>query len=67
MGGRYDDLANNTKLDSYATLDLRAEYRPAPAWRLQARLENLTDADYETAAYYNQPGRGLYLTLRYQP
>jgi vitamin B12 transporter len=30
-------------------------------------MENLFDADYETAAYYNQPGRGFYLTLRYEP
>lgn len=66
-GHRYDDLANTTRLDGYALVDLRAEYRPARAWRLQARLENLFDRDYETAATYNQPGRGLYLTLRWQP
>ena len=39
----------------------------AKGWRLQGRLENLFDADYETTAYYNQPGRGIYLTLRYEP
>lgn len=66
-GRRYDDLANTRRLGAYATVDLRAEYRPAKDWRLQARLENLFDADYETAYLYNQPGRGLYLTLRYEP
>ena len=66
-GRRYDDLANKQKLDGYATLDLRAEYRPAKDWRVQALLENLFDKDYETAYLYNQPGRGLYLTLRYAP
>ncbi len=66
-GRRYDDLANTRELDAYATLDLRAEYALAKDWRLQGRIENLFDTDYQTAAFYNQPGRGLYLTLRYQP
>ena len=67
VGRRYDDAANSRRLDPYATLDLRAEYAFTKAWRIQSRLENLFDADYETAAYYNQPGRGLYVTVRYEP
>ncbi len=65
----YDDAANtNTlKLDSYAVLDLRLSYRFNKLWLLQARIENLFDEAYETEAYYNQPGRGLYLTLHYRP
>lgn len=47
------------------TLDLRGEYRLSPAWRLQARLSNLLDADYQTVDGFNQPGRGAWLTLRY--
>ncbi len=66
-GKRYDDLANTRELGGYATIDLRAEYALTGDWRVQARVENLLDKDYETAAYYNQPGRSLYLTLRYQP
>lgn len=66
-GKRYDDLANTVELDPYATLDLRAEYAIQRDWRLQAKLINLFDADYETAAWYNQPGRGFLVTLRYQP
>ncbi len=66
-GKRYDDLANTRSLGGYATLDVRAEYSLAKDWRLQARIENLLDKDYETAAFFNQPGRSLYLTLRYQP
>jgi vitamin B12 transporter len=38
-----------------------------PDWRLQARIENLFDKDYETAYLFNQPGRSAWLTLRYQP
>ncbi|MEW5703547.1 MAG: TonB-dependent vitamin B12 receptor [Pseudomonadota bacterium] len=64
---RYDDLANTRKLDGYATVDLRAEYIIDKDWRLQARLENMLNKDYETAAFFNQPGRGLFVTLRYQP
>ena len=45
--------------------DLRGEYRLSPAWRLQARLSNLLDADYQTVDGFNQPGRGAWLTLRY--
>lgn len=63
----YDDLANTRALDGYATLDLRAEYRFAKHWRLQGRLRNLFDRDYETAAFYNQPGRSVFLILRYAP
>ncbi|MBS7661346.1 TonB-dependent vitamin B12 receptor [Pseudomonas lalucatii] len=65
-GQRYDDLANTRELSGFATLDLRGEYRIDPAWRLQARVANLLDADYETAEGFNQPGQALYLTLRYQ-
>jgi vitamin B12 transporter len=46
---------------------LRAEYRLTRDLRLQARVENLFDKDYETVSLYNQPGRSLFLTLRYQP
>lgn len=67
VGRRYDNLANTIRLDGYALVDLRAETRLDKDWLFQGRIENLFDADYETAATYNQPGRGLYLTLNYQP
>lgn len=66
-GERYDDVANTLRLPGYATVDLRGEYALSPAWTLQARVANLFDRDYETAAYYAQPGRGYGLTLRYRP
>jgi vitamin B12 transporter len=64
---RYDDLANNVAMGGYATVDLRAEYRLTPDWRVQGSVTNLFDKDYETANLYNQPGQGFFLTLRYQP
>jgi vitamin B12 transporter len=66
-GERFDNDSNTRRMAGYALLDLRAEYRLAAAWSLGARLENLFDVDHETAFGYNQPGRGAYLTVRYQP
>jgi vitamin B12 transporter len=66
-GRRYDDLANTRRLGGYGLLDLRAEYRIDADWLLQGRIENLLDKRYETAQYFNQPGRGLYFALNYRP
>lgn len=66
-GRRYDNLANTTRLPGYGLVDLHAEYRLTRDLRLQARVENLFDRDYETVSLYNQPGRSLFVTLRYQP
>ncbi|KAF1716990.1 TonB-dependent vitamin B12 receptor [Pseudoxanthomonas yeongjuensis] len=64
---RYDDAANNMRLGGYGTVDLRVEYAVNADWSLQARATNVFDRDYETIAWYNQPGREYGLSLRYQP
>ncbi len=66
-GRRYDDIANTRELAGYGVLDVRGEFAFTKAWSVQARIENLFDRDYETAAFFNQPGRGYYLTLNYRP
>ncbi len=66
-GRRFDDLANTQRLGGYGLLDLLAEYRIARGWLVQGKISNLLDRRYETARFYNQPGRGLYFTLNYQP
>ena len=66
-GRRFDDLANTQSLGGYSTIDLRGGYQVGRAWLLQLHLSNLLDKHYETAQYYNQPGRAFYLTLRYHP
>ncbi len=66
-GRRYDNLANTTKLPGYSLIDLHAETRLAKDWLFQAKVENLLDKNYQTVSGYNQPGSGVYLTLRYQP
>ncbi|MEO6365693.1 MAG: TonB-dependent vitamin B12 receptor [Luteimonas sp.] len=66
-GERYDDLANRARLAGYATADLRIGYAFNTAWTLQANAANVFDRQYETAAYFNQPGRNYTLSLRYRP
>ena len=66
-GDRYDDAANTRRLPGHALLDVRAEYRIARAWTLQARVANVFDRDYETVSFYRQPGREWLLTLRWAP
>ncbi|EIC21104.1 TonB-dependent vitamin B12 receptor [Thiorhodovibrio frisius] len=66
-GRRYDDFANQTQLDGFALLDLRAEYAFSRSLLIQGRVENVFNEDYETAAFYNQPGRSFFVTLRYAP
>ena len=64
---RFDNAANTLRLEGYTTLDVSADYTLAKDWTLQARLNNLTDAVYQTANGFNQAGRTVYFTVRYQP
>ena len=64
---RFDDAANAVRLGGYATTDLRFEYAINPDWTLQARATNIFDREYETIAWFHQPGREYGLTLRWRP
>jgi len=65
---RFDKASNSedSRMPGYALVDLRSEYRFDEAWRLQVKLSNLFDRDYETTQTYEQPGRAVYFTVRYQ-
>ncbi|RRN56340.1 TonB-dependent vitamin B12 receptor [Pseudoxanthomonas sp. SGNA-20] len=65
-GRRYDDVANTTRLGGYGLLDLRLEWTLSPAWTVQAKASNVFDRQYETVAWYNQPGREYALALQYR-
>lgn len=65
VSGRYEDVANTQRMGGYTTVDLRGEYLINAAWRVQARVVNLLDKDYETAWQYAQTGRAFYLNLRF--
>ncbi len=64
---RYDDVANTRQLDGYFLINLAGEYQLNPYWSLKARVGNLFDKDYETAAFYHNPGRSFFISLHYQP
>lgn len=66
-GARYDNAANSVRLGGYATTDLRLEYAFHRDWTLLARASNVFDRDYETVAWYYQPGREYQLALRWRP
>ncbi|MCW1982203.1 vitamin B12 transporter [Xanthomonas arboricola] len=66
-GKRYDDLANSDRLAGYGLLDLRVSYAVNADWKVSLSANNVFDRQYETARWYNQPGRAYLLTLRYHP
>jgi vitamin B12 transporter len=67
QGHSYDDLDNTVPIGGFATVDLRAAYALSKDWSLQARVGNLFDKSYETAAFFNQPGLNVFVSVRYQP
>jgi len=66
-GGRWDDVANTLHVGGFATLDLRAQFDVARDWAVQSEVRNVFDRAYETAAFYNQPGREFAVSVRWQP
>jgi vitamin B12 transporter len=50
--------------DGFATADLAAGFDLSERVRLTARIENLTDARYQEAAGYGQPGLAGYVGIR---
>ena len=66
-GSSFNDTANLQPLDGYTTADLYADYQLGRDWKLQAKVNNLTNKAYETIRGFNQPGRAVFVTLRWQP
>ena len=62
VGARPD---GNKRLGSYETLDLRARWRFAPQWQLEAKLLNATGRDYEPTRDYQALGRQAWVGLRF--
>ena len=50
-------------LEAYALAHLRLAWQINAAWRIEARVENLTDRDYTLVYGYNTPGRSGVLNL----
>jgi vitamin B12 transporter len=64
---RFEDTANTLRMGGFTTLDLRADWRYDRAWILGLRFNNLAGKVYETAYGFNQPGREMFITLRWAP
>lgn len=76
----FNDADNSDRLAGYGLLDLRAGYRLARDWSLQATVDNVFDRRHananayryepdfsRTAVPYGDPGRTFFLRLAYHP
>lgn len=60
----YDDAGNFRRIDGHALATLRASLPVNDRIELYGRIENLTDAQYETAAGYGTAGRSAFIGAR---
>ncbi len=71
---RYNNATNTKKMNGYALLNLTANYRFTPEWKLEARANNVLDKEYvlsytgntSTANPYGTAGANVFVGLRYQ-
>lgn len=61
----YDNAANTLRLGGYTVFDLRGAYRISRSLTVSAAVDNLFDKHYQTAYTYVQPGRTVFLNVRY--
>jgi vitamin B12 transporter len=65
------DVNGSARLPGYGLVNAAYEYAMNKDTRLEIRIDNLFDKDYALARtgtrFYAVPGRGAFVTLRYQP
>ena len=64
VGDSFDDADNFTRLDGYVLTDIRAALPFDENVELFARIENLFDEQYQTAAGFGTQGRAAFVGLR---
>ncbi len=64
VGDSFDDAGNFTRLDGYQVVTMRGSLPVGEHVELFGRIENLFDADYQTAAGYGPAGRGAFVGAR---
>ncbi|EFK97799.1 protein containing TonB-dependent receptor, beta-barrel domain, partial [sediment metagenome] len=68
---RYSDpltwSAVDTSLAGFTVLDLAMSYQLQPGLELRARIDNVSDAGYQTVYGFNQQPRSLYVGLTWRP
>ena len=63
--GEREDFGG-VRLDGYVLTDLAAQFRLSNAWMLHARIHNLLDKQYQTAADFRMPERSGFVELKYR-
>lgn len=68
-GARFDRAGEvpASRMGGYGLLNLTASYTLAKDWTASARLNNAFDRQYELTQHFNTPGRGVFVSLQYQP
>ncbi len=64
---RFDDTANKVQLGGYTLFNLYASRRLGRDWTLLARVDNLSDKNYQLAETYATPGRAFFVGLKWAP
>jgi vitamin B12 transporter len=59
--------AGGGELGAYSLFNLVASHRFTPDLKLEARIDNLFDKNYESVRGYNTPGLSAFVGLRYTP
>lgn len=70
---RYNNSINTKKMGGYILVNITANYKLNPEWKLEARANNILDKEYvlaytgnsDTSPAYNTAGSNLFVGLRY--
>ena len=62
----YDDAENRVELGGYSLWDLGVGYHLTQQFKVDGRLANLLDKEYETTQGYPADGRSVYVSVNYQ-
>ena len=65
-GRRFDDAANEQRLNEFTLIDLRVGYELSRNVRVRASIDNVGDQEYETASGFRNLGREYFLRLEYE-
>lgn len=65
QSNRFDDVGNTRLVGGFVTLDLRSAYHFDKHWEIRAKLANLLDKEYQTAATFPSAGRNFFLSIHY--
>jgi vitamin B12 transporter len=67
QGRRFNNPANTTELPGYATADIVAGFSITDEWKIEAKVTNVFDKDYETVRFYSEAPRSYFASVVYKP